>query len=80
MSRLEQFYEHKRFGSIVVLWRDEVGYDGAVPYAFEADLFTPDSEIESLTEWMRSVRLDRSLSVSAFDTSDSGDLPWAEKQ
>ncbi len=70
-----QVYEHDEFGSIIVHWRDEVGYDGSVPFSFEADLFTPDGEVHHLTEWMRSVRLDRSISVSAFDPHDEG-LPF----
>ena len=70
-----QEYVHDEFGTIVVHWRDELGYRGSVPFSFEVDLFIPDSEIEDLTSWMRCVRLDRSLSVSAFDHHDGG-LPW----
>ena len=71
-----QQYVHDEFGSIVVHWRDELGFNGVVPFSFEADLFTPDSEIDDLTSWMRSVRLDRSISVSAVDSYIGGDLPW----
>jgi len=72
--RMQQ-YMHDHFGTVVVHWRDEVGFHGVVPFSFEADLFTPDSEIDDLTSWMRSVRLDRSISVSAVVFYDE-ELPW----
>ena len=71
-----QEYVHEEFGTIRVHWRDELGYMGVVPFSFEADLFISDSEIDDLTSWMRSVRLDRSISVSAVDSYIGGDLPW----
>ena len=65
-----QEYEHLDFGSVQVFWRIEAAFEGAVPFMFEADLLTPDSELEALTKWMDRVRLDRSVSVSASEFQD----------
>ncbi len=75
MIRIDE-YIHQEYGTVMVAWRDERGYHGAVPYAFEVDMCTPDSEVEDLTRWMRSVRLDRSISVSAIKTDNGGPFPW----
>ncbi len=74
MVRIQE-YIHELFGEVRVLWHEEPGFSGVVPFAFEADIFTPDGEVEDLTSWMRCVRLDRSISVSAFD-SHCPELPF----
>ncbi len=72
MKRIKlQEYVHEEHGVIVVHWREEPGYHEEVPYAFESDLFCPEGEVEHLREWMKSVRLDRSVSVSGMDTLES---------
>ena len=70
-----QEYVHPDYGMVRVHWRTECGYRGVVPFSFETDLLTPDSEVQALMDWMRCVRLDRSISVSASVSYDEG-LPW----
>jgi len=62
-----QEYVHAEFGEIRVHWRQEPGFALEVPYAYEAGLFCPDSEVDHLRKWMEEVRVDRAISVSASD-------------
>ena len=67
-------YEHPDFGGVRVFFRwvpATTGYRW-IPYAVEFDLFIPDSERSALTEVLEAVRLDKSVSVSAFDSHLGG--------
>ncbi len=59
-------YEHPDYGTVRVFWHYEDGYHGLVPaLSYQTDMFTPDGEVEHLRGWILSVRIDRSISVSA---------------
>jgi len=71
-------FEHPRFGSARVFFRWRATKCQSfrwIPVAVEFDLFTPESEVAGLTEALESLRVDRSISVSALEFDDGG-LPW----
>ena len=63
-------YEHPDHGVVRVFYRWESSSLGGLvyaPFGVEFGLFTPDSEVDLLTEELTRVRLDMSISVSAID-------------
>ncbi len=66
-------YTHPEFGQITVFWED------GLPVSYQSDLLTPDGEVEHLREWMKSVRLDRSLSMSALPEPEAAARPADRK-
>ena len=65
-----------------VFFRWQRGTHGEVwaPFGVEFDLFCPDEQQVVLIDLLRREnlpdKLDRSISVSAIESYDEGDLPW----